>query len=68
MMTDEQLAQYLGIAKARNREAILAALTPEQRAEYELLRDTELGIALWQAGRGARPAGLVCTGRRGSKR
>lgn len=58
-MNDDELAEYLGIAKAKERAAIMASITPEQRETYEAMRRTEDDIRLWQAGVGPKPKGVI---------
>ena len=58
-MNDSELAEYLGISKAKERDAIMAKITPEQRATYEAMRTAEEDITLWLAGVAPKPAGVI---------
>lgn len=40
-MTDEELAEFLGIAKAKERDRLMAAITPEHRKMYEQMKFVE---------------------------
>lgn len=64
-MTDFELAEYLGIANAKQRDVIMATITPEQRAAYESMKTVEEDLMLWQQGLRPRPPGvIVCRGRK----
>lgn len=39
MITDDELADFLGIANAKGRAEILAGITPAKRAAFEKMRD-----------------------------
>ena len=67
-MTDDELATYLGIAKSKNRDAIMAAITPERRAVYEEMALKELAIRLYLDGKGPRPAGVIVCRQRPRRR
>lgn len=58
-MNDAELAEYLGITKAKERDAIMAKITPEQRATYEAMKTAEEDIMLWQQGVGPKPKGVI---------
>lgn len=62
-LTDAELAVYLGISKAKERDKIIARITPAQRAVYEEMALTELGIKLFLDGKGPRPKGVLLCGR-----
>lgn len=67
-MNNAELAEYLGIAKARERDAIMAKITPEQRATYEAMKTAEEDIMLWQQGVAPKPKGVIvcrCSGHSG---
>jgi len=68
MMSDDELARYLGIERAKDRAKILAALTPKERAGYERMRDVELGIKLWLDGLAPRPPGIICCRRNAQRK
>ena len=62
-MTDDELAEFLGIANAKGRAKIMASLTEKDRATYEAMRKTEQDIKLWLEGVGPRPpGGILCRG------
>lgn len=61
-MTDSQLSSYLGLDNDPNRERIMAAITPEQRAAYDRMAALELEISLWHQGLGPKPAGAILCG------
>ena len=56
-MTDDELAVFLGIDKAKRRAEILASVTPEQRASYEHMKAVEDALRTYKGG--ARPAILA---------
>lgn len=58
-MTDEQLAQYLGIADDALGLRIVRALSAENRAAYEHMHQVECEVAMWQAGLGPKPKGVL---------
>lgn len=64
MMDDDQLAEFLGIAKAKRRAEILAALTPAERAEHEEMKAQVDAIMLWDKGLGPLPPGVIVCNRR----
>lgn len=64
MMTDDELAEFLGIAKAKRRAEIMALITPAERAEHEETARLVMEVKLWEAGVGPRPAGVIMCHRR----
>lgn len=65
MMTDDELAAFMGIARAKDRNRILAAVTPAERATYEEMHRVEVEAAAYLAGTGPKPAGvIICTRRK----
>ncbi len=63
-MNDEQLAKWLGIAGKKGCAEILAAITPEQRKEYEEFAEVEAQIILYDQGLGPLPPGVIACGRK----
>lgn len=63
-MTDDELATYIGVATAKDRAGILAAITPSQRALYEDMARIEREAELWLAGAGPKPTGVIICERR----
>lgn len=63
-MTDDELAEFLGIPGAKEREAILAAITPEERATYEDMARVDVELKLWIEGVGPKPEGVIVCGRK----
>lgn len=63
-MTDEQLAQYLGIANNPKWPAVVRGLPPGIRATYERMAQLEVEIGLWQKGLGPKPSGVLLTSAR----
>lgn len=67
-MSDAALEVFLGIAGTKQCAAIMAGITPEQRATYEEMLRVDRELALWEAGLGPKPAGvIVCRERRGRR-
>lgn len=63
-MTDEQLADYLGIpADHPMRMTVVQSLSPAKRATYERMASIETELELWQAGLGPKPNVLIDTDR-----
>lgn len=59
-MTDEQLADYLGIPSDHpKRMAAVQSLSPAKRACYERMASVETELQLWQDGLGPKPAGVL---------
>lgn len=67
-MTDDELMAFLGITKAVERTAIMATITPEQRATYESMARVEFDLKLWVDGVGPKPAGVIVCRRMGGRR
>lgn len=65
MMTDDELAEFIGVKGKRGAAAIMAAVTPAQRATFEQMARTERELEAWTQGRGPKPAGVVVCRRRG---
>lgn len=63
-MTDEQLAQYLGISDSPKWPAVVRGLHPGVRATYERMAQLEVEIGLWQQGLGPKPSGVLLTSAR----
>ncbi len=61
-MTDEELAIFLGIRNVEGWERLIGKLTPDKRKLYEKLRDIENEIALFEAGVGPKPKGVILCG------
>jgi hypothetical protein len=66
-MNDTELAEYLGLTPA---EAliVLPKLTPERRALYDRMKQVEMEAALWQAGLGPKPKGVLIDTERDMRR
>ena len=62
-MTDEELAVYLCPDDVPLGLKIVAA-QPERRALWERMHEVEGEIALWQAGLGPKPSGVIVCGPR----
>jgi hypothetical protein len=58
-MTDEELAVFLGIANELWKDAYIAALSAERRALFDRMAGLEMECALWQAGLGPKPTGVL---------
>lgn len=54
-MTDEQLAQYLGIAKDPGWPKVIASLSSAHRRTYEYMAQLDRVIDLWEQGLGPKP-------------
>ncbi len=63
-MTDDELADFLGIKGKQGCAVILANITPEKRATYERMREVETEVHLWQRGVGPKPEGVIICGPR----
>jgi hypothetical protein len=59
MMTDEQLAKFMGIHGKVGCAEILATVTPEKRAVYERMAEVEMDVEIWQLGLGPKPHGVL---------
>jgi hypothetical protein len=62
MMTDAELEVFLGIAGTKECAAIMAKITPEERASYERTADLVMELKLWQEGVGPKPKGVIICG------
>lgn len=68
-MTDEQLADYLGIPPDHPmRMTVVQSLSPAKRATYERMASLETELQLWQHGLGPKPNVLIDTERGTSRR
>ena len=63
-MTDDELAEFLGIKGKQGCGTILANITPAKRAVYEKMRQVETELHLWQQGVGPKPEGVIICGPR----
>jgi len=66
-MTDEQLAEFLGIADDPRWPRAIAKLEPRYRAAYELMARTCVELELWQAGLAPKPKGVIVCRDHGKK-
>lgn len=67
-MTDDQLAEFLGIKGKIGWRQIIATTTPENRATYERMAQVETELHLWQLGVGPKPQGVIVCGPRQVRR
>lgn len=58
-MTDEQLAEFLGIYSDERWPRVIANLTPQLRELYERMARLEIELTLWQQGKGPRPKNVL---------
>lgn len=62
MMTDQEIAEYLGIAKAVDRELLLRRMSKKDRQAIEQMRDMERQVIAHLEGRAPKPPGVIlCT-------
>lgn len=63
-MTDEQLAQFLGLDRCTpaQRAKVLHSITPQKRATYERMAVVEIELDLWKCGLGPKPRGVLIAG------
>lgn len=66
-MTDEQLAEYLGLNSAEA-AVIIPRLKPEKRLVYERMIRFEAEAELWAAGVGPKPGGALIDTQRSMRR
>jgi hypothetical protein len=59
MMTDLELAEYLGVANDPDRDKFIAGLKPEQRAMFDHMAEIEVDLNLWAQGLGPKPSGVI---------
>jgi hypothetical protein len=59
MVTDLELAKFLGIADDERWPRAIAKLDPKKRAMYERMAQVEIELNLWQAGLGPKPEGVI---------
>lgn len=57
-MTDAELAAYLHLSAAEA-AIIIPKITPQKRALYARMQDVEREAALWVAGAGPKPQGVL---------
>lgn len=62
-MTDNELAEFLKLDVE-----LIARIKPGERAVYERMAEVEAELALWLAGAGPRPAGVLIDTTRSVKR
>lgn len=68
-MTDEQLADFLGIPSDHPMKAsVIQALSPAKRASYERMANLEMELKLWQDGLGPKPQGVLIDTERSTRR
>jgi hypothetical protein len=68
-MTDDQLADYLGIPSDHLMKAtVIESLSPAKRACYERMASLETELALWQDGLGPKPVGVLIDTERSTSR
>ncbi len=58
-MTDEQLAEFIGIAGEPKAQKLIDGLSPEKRALFERMARLETEYKLWQDGLGPKPSGIL---------
>lgn len=58
-MTDDQLAQYLGIADQPGWRRAIDTIPASRRLVYERMATLETEIELWQKGLGPKPKGVL---------
>lgn len=58
-MTDEQMAEYLGLKGHPKALMVVRNLSPERRALYERMAGVEIEIELYEAGLAPRPKGVL---------
>ena len=63
-MTDDELAEFLGLKGKVGCAELMAKITPEKRAVYERMHEVETEIVLWQQGVGPKPKGVIICGPR----
>lgn len=59
MMTDKELAKFLGITGTKECAKILATFTPGERASFETMKQVDDQLRLYVAGKGPKPAGVI---------
>lgn len=57
-MTDAELAVYLNLTPAEA-AIVIPQVSPEKRALYDRMRELEVEVALWDAGLGPKPQGVL---------
>lgn len=63
-MTDEHLAEFLGIANEPKAQKFIDGLSAEKRATFEKMHQVTMELNLWQAGLGPKPTGVLVDGPR----
>jgi hypothetical protein len=66
-MDDAELARFLGIENEPKRDAMIAA-SAGKRAAFERMAEVENELALWVAGAGPKPRGVLVDTERSVKR
>jgi hypothetical protein len=67
-MTDAELAKFLGIDDDPRWPRAIAKLDPAKRASYERMADVCHELALYDAGLGPRPVGVLIDSDRSTRR
>lgn len=68
-MTDDELAEYLGIpADHPMKETVIKSLSPAKRAVYDRMAGLEVELQLWQDGLGPKPQGVLIDTERSTRR
>jgi hypothetical protein len=68
-MTDDEIATYCGVAADDPlRPKFIATLTPQKRALFDRMKQVEIEAALWVAGLGPKPQGVLIDTVRSTRR
>lgn len=67
-MTDEQMAEYLGLKGHPKMLAVVRNLSPQRRRLYERMAEVEVEIELYEAGLAPKPQGVILTYRKAKRR
>lgn len=68
-MTDAELLTYMGLPVDHpNAVKFITTMPPEKRASYERMHSLEGEIAVWQAGLGPKPSGVLLDMEKDTKR
>ncbi len=62
MMTDFELAKFLGIDDDERWPKAIAKLDPKKRAGYERMAQVTVELQLWEVGLGPKPSGVIVCG------
>jgi len=68
VMTDAELAAFLGIENEPKRDAFIAKLSLEKRALFDRMREVEIEANLWTGGLGPKPKGVLLDTERAMRR